>query len=162
MSLSRRRVAKVWSPSAVALACNMANNWRVSMPNAWSSSSLILQALAIQRDRELVLVNSSSICSSRDKGSVMLMALVGSADRRRLISALPTIARERITVVACAKCGRIEYLIAVYALPPRTLRSMIAFNWQKPVKRRLICKPIVVEIETTRHQINPLSSNHAQ
>jgi len=55
------------------------------MPNAWSSSILILQAVAIQRDRLLVLVNWSSICSRRDKGSVMLMALVGLDDRFRLI-----------------------------------------------------------------------------
>ena len=89
VSLSRRSVANDWSPSAVALACNIANNWRVSMPNAWSSSILILHAVAIQRDLEDVLVNSSSIRSSKDKGSVMLMALVGSAERRRLIQPTP-------------------------------------------------------------------------
>lgn len=54
------------------------------MPNAWSSSSRIRQAVAIHKEREDVLVNSSSILSKRERGKVMDIAVVGSAALLRL------------------------------------------------------------------------------
>ena len=49
------------------------------MPNAWSSSSRIRQAVAIHKERDDVRVNSSSILSRRERGKVMDIAVVGSA-----------------------------------------------------------------------------------
>ena len=63
----------------------MAINWRDSIPNAWSSSSRMRQAVAIHKEREDVLVNSSSILSNKDRGRVMDIAVVGSAALLRLI-----------------------------------------------------------------------------
>ena len=59
------------------------------MPNAWSSSSRIRQAVAIHKEREDVLVNSSSILSRRERGKVMDIAVVGSAALLLLIVSPP-------------------------------------------------------------------------
>jgi hypothetical protein len=63
------------------------------------------QAVEIHKEREDVLVNSSSILSRRERGKVMDIAVVGSAALLRLILATPAVSRERIAPVAHAKGG---------------------------------------------------------
>jgi len=86
----------------------MAINCRDSMPNAWSSSSRIRQAVAIHKERDDVLVNSSSILSRRDRGRVMDIAVVGSVALLLLILRPPEECRleeRRRVAILCSECG---------------------------------------------------------
>ena len=67
----------------------MANKRRVSTSPASYVPILYLQASAIHFERELVRVSWSSISSKRERGKVMDIAVVGSADLLRLIVGPP-------------------------------------------------------------------------